>query len=47
MYRIAELKKRLEELEFKLPKNIFFEEKKNGIRVASKSLMNIKVKGSR
>ena len=45
--KIKDVKKRLEELGFSMPRTVFFEEKKEGIRVASKALMSLKVKGKR
>lgn len=47
MAKHKELKKRLKELSFSLPNWIFFEEKKEGIRVASKKLMSLPIKGKR
>ncbi len=47
MTRMSDFKRRLKQLSFELPKSIFFEEKKEGIRIASKSLMSAKIKGKR
>ena len=45
--KIKDVKKRIDELGFSIPKTVFFEEKREGIRVASKALMSVKVKGKR
>ncbi len=44
---VEKFKERLAYFSLTLPKSVFFEEKKEGIRVASKKLMEVKIKGMR